>query len=177
MSMTIGISIGDPNGIGPEVVLKTFTDSELLKVPGGIDAEVGSEVSFSGVLDEGFLMPNSKTVVQKAHFEWLFNKAQDEFRLLEKITPLHLHCVGSDRQRVHLATQLFSETVADAISKFFKGAVPQEWKDVMRFVRGANDFFVMAKEIAGIIKLQIKGGAANPSPPVGPALGAKGVKN
>lgn len=33
----------------------------------------------------------------------------------------------------------------------------------------------MAKEIAGIIKLQIKGGAANPSPPVGPALGAKGV--
>ena len=33
----------------------------------------------------------------------------------------------------------------------------------------------MAKEVAGIIKLQIKGGAANPSPPVGPALGAKGV--
>lgn len=33
----------------------------------------------------------------------------------------------------------------------------------------------MAKEISGIIKLQIKGGAANPSPPVGPALGAKGV--
>lgn len=33
----------------------------------------------------------------------------------------------------------------------------------------------MAKEIAGIIKLQIRGGAANPSPPVGPALGAKGV--
>ena len=33
----------------------------------------------------------------------------------------------------------------------------------------------MAKEIAGIIKLQIKGGAANPSPPVGPALGSKGI--
>ncbi|TSA29368.1 MAG: 50S ribosomal protein L11 [Bacteroidetes bacterium] len=33
----------------------------------------------------------------------------------------------------------------------------------------------MAKEVAGLIKLQIKGGAANPSPPVGPALGAKGV--
>ncbi len=33
----------------------------------------------------------------------------------------------------------------------------------------------MAKEVAGFIKLQIKGGAANPSPPVGPALGAKGV--
>lgn len=33
----------------------------------------------------------------------------------------------------------------------------------------------MAKEVQGIIKLQIKGGAANPSPPVGPALGAKGV--
>ena len=33
----------------------------------------------------------------------------------------------------------------------------------------------MAKEIAGLIKLQVRGGAANPSPPVGPALGAKGV--
>ena len=33
----------------------------------------------------------------------------------------------------------------------------------------------MAKEVAGQIKLQIKGGAANPSPPVGPALGSKGI--
>jgi len=33
----------------------------------------------------------------------------------------------------------------------------------------------MAKEISGLIKLQIRGGVANPSPPVGPALGAKGV--
>ncbi|MBW6491017.1 MAG: 50S ribosomal protein L11 [Lentimicrobium sp.] len=33
----------------------------------------------------------------------------------------------------------------------------------------------MAKEVSGLIKLQIKGGGANPSPPVGPALGSKGV--
>ena len=33
----------------------------------------------------------------------------------------------------------------------------------------------MAKEVVGFIKLQIKGGAANPAPPVGPALGSKGV--
>lgn len=33
----------------------------------------------------------------------------------------------------------------------------------------------MAKEISAFIKLQIKGGAANPAPPVGPALGSKGV--
>ena len=33
----------------------------------------------------------------------------------------------------------------------------------------------MAKQVTAIIKLQIKGGAANPAPPVGPALGAKGV--
>ncbi|MFT4971705.1 MAG: large subunit ribosomal protein L11 [Paraglaciecola sp.] len=33
----------------------------------------------------------------------------------------------------------------------------------------------MAKEVTGFIKLQVRGGAANPSPPVGPALGAKGV--
>ena len=35
----------------------------------------------------------------------------------------------------------------------------------------------MAKEVAGLIKLQIKGGAANPSPPVGPALGSKGTQD
>ena len=33
----------------------------------------------------------------------------------------------------------------------------------------------MAKEVTGFLKLQIKGGAANPSPPVGPALGSKGL--
>ena len=33
----------------------------------------------------------------------------------------------------------------------------------------------MAKEVSALIKLQIKGGAANPSPPIGPALGSKGV--
>jgi len=33
----------------------------------------------------------------------------------------------------------------------------------------------MAKEIDGFIKLQVRGGQANPAPPVGPALGAKGV--
>lgn len=33
----------------------------------------------------------------------------------------------------------------------------------------------MAKQVKGFVKLQIRGGAANPAPPVGPALGAKGV--
>ncbi|MDZ4751403.1 MAG: 50S ribosomal protein L11 [Flavobacteriales bacterium] len=33
----------------------------------------------------------------------------------------------------------------------------------------------MAKEVAGFVKLQVKGGAANPAPPIGPALGSKGV--
>ncbi|KAA3436215.1 50S ribosomal protein L11 [Rufibacter immobilis] len=33
----------------------------------------------------------------------------------------------------------------------------------------------MAKEIKGYLKLQVKGGAANPAPPIGPALGSKGL--
>jgi large subunit ribosomal protein L11 len=33
----------------------------------------------------------------------------------------------------------------------------------------------MAKEISGYVKLQVKGGAANPAPPIGPALGSKGI--
>jgi large subunit ribosomal protein L11 len=43
------------------------------------------------------------------------------------------------------------------------------------FITTNKKQFTMAKEIAGQIKLQIKGGAANPSPPVGPALGSKGI--
>ncbi len=35
----------------------------------------------------------------------------------------------------------------------------------------------MAKEISGFVKLQVKGGAANPAPPIGPALGSKGVNS
>jgi large subunit ribosomal protein L11 len=35
--------------------------------------------------------------------------------------------------------------------------------------------FTMAKEISGFVKLQVKGGQANPAPPVGPALGSKGL--
>lgn len=33
----------------------------------------------------------------------------------------------------------------------------------------------MAKEVVGYVKLQVKGGQANPAPPIGPALGAKGI--
>lgn len=33
----------------------------------------------------------------------------------------------------------------------------------------------MAKEVSGFVKLQVKGGQANPAPPIGPALGSKGV--
>ncbi len=33
----------------------------------------------------------------------------------------------------------------------------------------------MAKEVAGYLKLQVKGGQANPAPPIGPALGSKGI--
>ena len=33
----------------------------------------------------------------------------------------------------------------------------------------------MAKQVSGFVKLQVKGGAANPAPPIGPALGSKGL--
>ena len=46
---------------------------------------------------------------------------------------------------------------------------------VLFIVKLLNTELKMAKEVAGLIKLQIKGGAANPSPPVGPALGSKGI--
>jgi len=46
-----------------------------------------------------------------------------------------------------------------------------------RFMRDAitKKKITMAKEISGFVKLQVKGGQANPAPPIGPALGSKGV--
>ena len=52
---------------------------------------------------------------------------------------------------------------------------PQEGADAPARIAKTINKSIMAKEIAGFIKLQIKGGAANPAPPVGPALGSKGV--
>lgn len=40
---------------------------------------------------------------------------------------------------------------------------------------GRNSITTMAKEVGGYVKLQVKGGQANPSPPIGPALGSKGL--
>ena len=43
------------------------------------------------------------------------------------------------------------------------------------FLKYSKNKLKMAKEISKVVKLQVRGGAANPSPPVGPALGAAGV--
>ena len=42
-------------------------------------------------------------------------------------------------------------------------------------MRRGQYILTMAKEVSKVVKLQVRGGAANPSPPVGPALGAAGV--
>src|SRR5699024_4418742 len=44
-----------------------------------------------------------------------------------------------------------------------------------RLVRGKESIMAKAKKVSGLIKLQIQAGAANPAPPVGPALGQHGV--
>ena len=49
------------------------------------------------------------------------------------------------------------------------GTLPRCWSVIK------SRFFKMAKEVEFLIKLQAKGGQANPSPPIGPALGSKGV--
>jgi large subunit ribosomal protein L11 len=72
--------------------------------------------------------------------------------------------------------------------KFFEFCVlPLHPQQKVLFLKGFGSFgkmperyhqknnFIMAKEISGYVKLQVKGGQANPAPPVGPALGSKGV--
>ena len=70
-----------------------------------------------------------------------------------------------------------------AATKFTAIYANNNGKIIEREIPGMNTYKIAEKvaimlnnpEVAGLIKLQIKGGVANPSPPVGPALGSKGV--
>jgi large subunit ribosomal protein L11 len=63
-------------------------------------------------------------------------------------------------------------TFAAPIKKFF---IEWLWESCLEYDVITKKNFIMAKEITGYVKLQVKGGQANPAPPVGPALGSKGV--
>jgi large subunit ribosomal protein L11 len=69
----------------------------------------------------------------------------------------------------------FAAPISSLLNLFRKvwnimGVFPPMWKNVI-----TKKSYKMAKEITGYVKLQCKGGQANPAPPIGPALGSKGI--
>ncbi len=65
-------------------------------------------------LDQGYVLPGGK-IFQKEDLLQLLNTDKGELRLCHKLKPLHFTCKGSQRQRVMLAAQLFSHSVASAL--------------------------------------------------------------
>ena len=63
------------------------------------------------LLDSGYVLPDG-TKVTKKELQDLFYKDQAEFRMKHKLSSDHFDCVGAQRQRVILAVQIFSSTVA-----------------------------------------------------------------
>lgn len=72
--------------------------------------------------------------------------------------------------RVNILLYTFASPLKGKFSPFSFGS-PDRWWGRFNQIKLYN----MAKEIATYVKLQVKGGQANPAPPIGPALGSKGV--
>ncbi len=84
------------------------------------------------ILDEGLLLPSdySATFTRKDLVD-LFEKDSGELKMVFKITPLNVTCSGSERQRVYLATQLLSQTVAKSFDYLFGKEKFQQAKAVL----------------------------------------------
>ena len=79
------------------------------------DPPHGIKLLRNHLLDQGFYLPDGVTKVTKKELEDLYMRDQGEFRMKYKLTSAHIDCTHSQRQRVRLATQLISKTVADAL--------------------------------------------------------------
>lgn len=86
-------------------------------------------------LDSGFLLPGGEEMVKNDLIN-LKRIDSGETQLLHKLTPLHFTCSGSERQRVFLATQLFSHSVASALRCVFPEKTVQA-----DFIQLINDWF------------------------------------
>lgn len=94
------------------------------------------------ILDQGFVINNS--IINIDYFQVLLNISVSELTLAHKLTDLHLNVKGSMRQRVRPAVQLFSNTVAKAISYAGEtGLMPQNsnWELASYCVQLFNDWF------------------------------------
>ncbi len=86
-------------------------------------------------LDQGYILPSGKKFV-KEDLLFLVEKDSAEFQLCHKVKPLHFLCKGSQRQRVMLAAQLFSRSVASALRLLYP-----EKEEEAQFVELVNDCF------------------------------------
>ena len=87
--------------------------------------------------DQGYVLPDGKTKVMKKTLEDIFFEDRAEFQMLWKISERHLNCYGSERQRVFLATQVFSQSVAKVLR--LNGQ-----EDYAHFIETFDNFFDVA---------------------------------
>ena len=94
----------------------------------------------------------------KEDFEKIMAFDKSELKILFKLTRAHLDCVGSQRQNVRLATQLFSMSVAKAFLYLFPGEEGQAKHDAILLI---NDYFDVMNSRIPFHKLRSKSAFGN----------------
>ncbi len=90
------------------------------------------------ILDEGIRLPPAHVdTLTRSDFIDLMDKDNSEFKMAWKLTPLHVTCTGSERQRVYLAAQLLSRTTARALHYLFGDTKKAQTKAIEKI----NDWF------------------------------------
>ncbi len=143
----IGVNIvGIVSDMGPKNVklwreLGVDREKPYFELPGGESVSVFADVPHllkllrNHFIDQGYILP-SGTKFTKEDLLFLVEKDNSEFQICHKVKPIHFLCKGSQRQRVVLAAQLFSHSVASAVSLIFP-----EKNEIAHFIQLVNDCF------------------------------------
>ncbi len=88
------------------------------------------------ILDEGIFVDGSTAKICRADFQEILDANKTEFNILHKLKDIHIHCNGSQRQRVRMAAQVLSHTTATALKM-----LNPEKKNQSKFINLINDWF------------------------------------
>ncbi len=90
-------------------------------------------------MDYGFVLPTGETITPAPLFKLLDKLSDCEYKTSYKLKRAHLHAKGADRQRVHLASELFSQSVAIDLEQQFPRDV--EALALAEFIRKTDNWF------------------------------------
>lgn len=106
------------------------------------------------LLDTGFDIGN--TTINKKPLESLVKISDQELNVCYKVKMKHLECEGARRQNVHMAAELLSNTVGEALKRYKPGIDKKLAEDVGNFIRNINKWFDIFNSYAKDAKIPFK---------------------